>query len=347
MAAVQRATRRLAATADSSAKQIARRLDNLLGFYGDSGVAGEKTTAQAMEWAKTRTASRVRYLRPEAAPFESPALENVRVFVLGPPRDPQMLRKSNPSTRASEVYELAGIAGADQGFLAAVEALGKNTAIGGQPFDKWFFITDAEAWDDDFFGEYYGFEEEDDLGWRRIESDWLGVAGRLALQLDSHTNNTSLALAFELLPSGRVLLFPGDAQVGNWLSWSRRKWRPNGAPTGPAITTEDLLARTVLYKVGHHGSHNGTLRELGLELMSSGELTAMLPVDRRTAKKMDWQMPFPALYRRLWEKTNGRILDLESGIPDAKPDRISHQEWREFLSRTEVSPDWIDYRVQM
>ena len=25
------------------------------------------------------------------------------------------------------------------------------------------------------------------------------------------------------------------------------------------MTTKDLLARTVLYKVGHHGSHNATL----------------------------------------------------------------------------------------
>jgi hypothetical protein len=51
----------------------------------------------------------------------------------------------------------------------------------------------------------------------------LGLAGRLALQLDSDTNNTSLVLAFELGKSGRVLLFPGDAQVGNWLSWHKER----------------------------------------------------------------------------------------------------------------------------
>lgn len=35
------------------------------------------------------------------------------------------------------------------------------------------------------------------------------------------------------------------------------------------VTAHELLARTVFYKVGHHGSHNATLRALGLELMTN------------------------------------------------------------------------------
>ena len=42
-----------------------------------------------------------------------------------------------------------------------------------------------------------------------------------ALKIDNDVNNTSLALALELADK-RVLLFPGDAQVGNWLSWDRQ-----------------------------------------------------------------------------------------------------------------------------
>jgi Metallo-beta-lactamase superfamily len=349
--AVRQAALQLGTASDPQAKQTASRLINILGFHGELGIGGQQTTAKAMEWVKERTGARVRYLKPGSTPFESTAFENVRVFVLGPPRDPKMLRKSDPSARASDVYELAGIDGADLGFLAAASAADKDSPgrrqPDWQPFDKWFRMTDFEVWDDPFFDKYYGggVEGEDNQDWRRIESDWLNTAGRLALQLDSHTNNTSLALAFELLPSKRVLLFPGDAQVGNWLSWGR-DWQPKNSTTPSAITIADLLARTVLYKVGHHGSHNATPLELGLELMSSGELTAMLPVDRKTAKKMDWQMPFPSLYRRLLEKTNGRILDLELGVSDAKPARASEQDWRDFLSRTEVHPDWIEYRVQ-
>jgi len=39
----------------------------------------------------------------------------------------------------------------------------------------------------------------------------------MALQLDNDTNNTSVALAIEFTDSGKVLLFPADAQVGSWL----------------------------------------------------------------------------------------------------------------------------------
>ena len=59
----------------------------------------------------------------------------------------------------------------------------------------------------------------EDAAWRRVDEDWLHVATDLALQLDSATNNTSLVLAIERIADGKVLLFPADAQEGNWLSW--------------------------------------------------------------------------------------------------------------------------------
>jgi hypothetical protein len=345
LAAVARTARKFAATADRDARRAGQRLTGLLGFHGELGVAGG-TTAQAMEWVKGRTGARVRYFRPGVEPVEVPGADGVRVYVLGPPRDVKMLRRSDPSRKASEVYELAGRGGADLGFLAAVQALDGDGPAGGQPFGERFRIPEADAWEDDFFGEHYGFDGEDDEGWRRIETDWLGMAGRLALQLDSDTNNTSLALAFELSRSGRVLLFPGDAQVGNWLSWAGLEWRVKDGADARRVTVADLLARTVLYKVGHHGSHNATLRDQGLELMSSRELTALLPVDRTTAKKMGWLMPFPSLYRRLLEKTGGRILDLELGLPHGPPDGASPREWERFTARTKTSPDWVDYSVE-
>ena len=100
-----------------------------------------------------------------------------------------------------------------------------------------------------------------------------------------------------------------------------------------------------VYKVGHQGSHSATLRELGLELMTSRELTALLPVDRRTARRMGWNMPFPTLYRRLAEKTNGRILDLEKGLPAGPRTGVRDAEWEDFLSRTALRPDYVDYRI--
>jgi hypothetical protein len=109
------------------------------------------------------------------------------------------------------------------------------------------------------------------------------------------------------------------------------------------VSVGDLLARTVLYKVGHHGSHNATLREKGLELMSSDELAAaMIPVSRETAKTMDWKMPFTSLYHRLEEKTKGRILDADNGLPCHKPSLLSPAQWQRFAERAQETEDWID-----
>jgi Metallo-beta-lactamase superfamily len=347
MSAIERAATRLSGVAEASAQRTLASLNGLLSFHGELGASGRATTAKAIDWVKGRENARVRYFTPGCDPVLVPGVDDVRVYVLGPPRDVKLIRKSDPSARSSEVYELAGMSGEDLGFLAALGASADEGDPAGMPFDPWFRISDAEAWENDFFGEHYGFEGEDDQGWRRIENDWLGAASRLALQLDSHTNNTSLALAFELDPSGRVLLFPGDAQVGNWMSWSGREWHVQTGSGTRKVTTADLLARTVLYKVSHHGSHNATLRELGLELMTSRELAAMLPVDRTTAKKMDWNMPFPTLFRRLHEKTAGRLLDLETGLPPRPDDGSDAREWDKFLARTDVTPDWIDYRVEL
>lgn len=348
--AVENVALKLKASGDKQSQGIANRLNALLEFQGEMGAAGRATTRKAMEWAKSRENARLRYFKPGGEPVTVPGAAGVRVYVLGPPRDPKLIRKSDPSTRSSEVYELTGAGGSNLGFLAAVEDLAA-TGTGGNPFDPWFTISEADAWGDDFFGEHYGFDVDGEgvgevLAWRRIENDWLGAASPLALRLDSHTNNTSLALAFELEPSRRVFLFPGDAQVGNWMSWADLRWRIKDGADVRDVSTHDLLARTVLYKVGHHGSHNATLRDQGLELMTSPELTAMLPVDRETAKKMEWVMPFPTLYRRLQLSTAGRIIDLETGIPDMPPEGSTAHEWETFKKRCDVQPDWVDFHIE-
>jgi hypothetical protein len=149
---------------------------------------------------------------------------------------------------------------------------------------------------------------------RRIDGEWLGSAENLALKIDGDVNNTSLALALELSDK-QVLLFPGDAQVGNWLSWSDQAYPSADSKDAPKLRIEDLLSRTILYKVGHHASHNATLRERGLELMTDPNLCAMIPVVEKTAREQKtsktpdgWAMPYAALNKRLEESTKGRIV---------------------------------------
>jgi hypothetical protein len=333
---LEKTVQKLRDSSELGARRTATRIDNVLEFFG---AAGRKTTVRGIGWAKERKRREMPYLYPGGEARRVPGTSAVRAYVLGPPRDVKQLKKSDPSRRNSEVYELTGGTGADLGFLAAVASMDDGMSADQQPFDAWFRVSKDEAGNDPFFGERY---ESADQEWRRIEDDWLGAAGSLALQLDSDTNNTSLALAFELVPSGRVLLFPGDAQVGSWLSWEPLEWTINDASGTRKVTTGDLLERTVLYKVGHHGSHNATLREQGLELMMSPELIALLPVSRETAKKMEWNMPFPSLYRRLREKTRGRVLECDTGMPGRADVTLGDSEWADFEGRVAQEALWID-----
>jgi hypothetical protein len=155
--------------------------------------------------------------------------------------------------------------------------------------------------------------------WRRIDFDWLAPAEEFALRADSLTNNTSLVLAFELPPAAegaerKVLLFTGDAQVGNWLSWDDiPTWQPlDGAdPAQKRPDIADLLKRTVFYKVGHHGSHNATLKARGVERMrKDGTLTSFVPVSPIVARQvMDWcHMPLDTLLDTLSQREVGQVV---------------------------------------
>jgi hypothetical protein len=70
--------------------------------------------------------------------------------------------------------------------------------------------------------------------------------------LDKVLNNTSVILLFEI---GKTrLLFPGDAQIENWL------YALTAAPDRKQMLAK--LKGTSLYKVGHHGSLNATPKTL-------------------------------------------------------------------------------------
>ena len=81
--------------------------------------------------------------------------------------------------------------------------------------------------------------------------------------------------------------------------------------------------------------------------MTSEDLLAMLPVDRPTAKKMEWSMPFPSLFERLQERTKGRILDLEQGLSSTAPAGISGTDWDRFVAQTHVTTNWIEVEIEL
>jgi beta-lactamase superfamily II metal-dependent hydrolase len=317
-------------------------------------------------------------------------VKDLRAYVFGPPRDNEMLGRSDPSKirgrserHRDGIYKEVYLSGGDSTrplTLSPVLGVESETqtgpisddflypfprqfrrkyqsmsASGQRPRIVWETSNDQDnSATSGFLHTTYLDPAQD---WRRIDGDWLQSAGQLALNLVGDTNNTSLVLAFEWGPpgKGKVLLFPGDAQVGNWLSWREQKYEAEGV----TMTADDLLRRTILYKVGHHGSHNATARRdsdetteehplgvpFGLELMN--DIVAMIPVDWQAVKKNmpdPWEMPYNKLYRRLREKSRLRVLRADESItplrspeePDIVPTSehwqpvpgLKHARWR-------------------
>ncbi len=340
--------------------EVGSGIRKLLAFYDEEALGAKLATTinEAMDWVTRKMfAAGDDFLLPGGEAIEPEWLPGWRFYVLGPPHDKKAL--ANMGEHGSpELYELgarqAASLMASVAFFAAGESLEQYYAglepddrqelARGLPFDLRHRL---EAHDREVQEQYRDTYYRDEDAWRRIDYDWLGSAADLALQLDSQTNNTSLALAIERIADGRVLLFPADAQVGNWLSWhaDAMKWKvKDAAGVVRQVTAKELLARTVLYKVGHHASHNATIREQGLELMASPELTAMIPVDRAVAikKTPPWQMPARGLYKRLLEKTQGRVLRSDVGWarPDADFKKLfTAQEWSAFEAQQQATMD--------
>jgi hypothetical protein len=295
-------------------------------------LAVRPTGASTLQMLKDKaTARATRYLEPGdvVSPAKNPGL---RAYVLGPPRDEDRLRKDQPSSKASREVYLTDL----NDVMALDEQIRQLGGVDLESQDLPFYSSAHQHPLKEIEALYAGgarpehpvqahrlyFSEEP---WRKIENEWFDNAEALALKMDSDTNNTSLVLAFEL-PDRQVLLFPGDAQVGNWLSWGDRDYT---SVDGKSVALDDLLGRVTLYKVGHHCSHNATLREAGLEKMTDPRLIAMIPVVSKVAEKHDWKMPYPDLYAALKARTHGRVI-----VGDSDPDAEAHAFALEPTSQT-------------
>jgi metallo-beta-lactamase superfamily protein len=285
--------------------------DNVLGAQGSKGGR-----TPAWEFALKKSVNHPRFCSPGTV-FTLPGLEGIRIYVLGPSEDYEAFTKVNPPEDDTYRREGSGFAAAESFFAAVADTSRLFEAELCQPFESHLRIdANTQAPQHEFFKSHYGFDAKDPNAWRRINDDWLSMAGSLALNLDSYTNNTCLAFAIEFISSKKVLLFPGDAQFSNWLSWQKLTWKiPDEHGVMQEVKAEQLLNRTVFYKVGHHGSHNATLKKHGLEMMIDPELMAMIPVNRVMAKSKKsktnpngWEMPEKNLFARLEERTRGRVL---------------------------------------
>lgn len=323
-------------------------------FGGALGMGD--SIARALDVVRNFPGAKTTYHSPGPPAIEPPEIPGFRFYVLGPPRDVAKLQ--NMDKNAAE--ELYGLTSAVNAHAAAdFESPLDDEA----PFDQRFCYPTAQA--DQFFPDYASSCE----GYRRIDDQWFRAVAELAAKLDDFRNNTSLALAIERLADGKVLLFPADAQEGNWLSWHdpQMKWKANGDST--TVTAAELLERTVFYKVGHHSSHNATAKGKGLEIMRKNkELTAFIPVDRAIALKRSppgsWRMPAFELYHALLQVCDGRVARADLGwaapangvkksdVEGAFAELAPADDWNRWgasqRAATNVTVDdlFIDYRLE-
>lgn len=334
--------------------------------HGAAGAAGANAppasaNRRAMMLLQELARDGVRYLRPHETALLLPGTD-VRVFVLGPPRDPARLADLDP--RADEEFHLGGARYGTDFAAAALAEEGRGVSPFTAPYTVPLAAAATDAADGAFFTARYGTgngtpagsrgdEVPDDAPWRRIDREWLSSAEPLALALNAQTNNSSLVLAFELGRGGKVLLFAADAQRGNWVSWADAEWR-DGDRT---VTARDLLARTVLYKVGHHCSHNATLNgdaaspHPSLGWMAAGghgrEFTAMITAVERWARgTAGWDHPRPAIRDALLRKASGRVFQTDIDEGDMhQPAGTPPAEWNRFRRQLRGSALYFDHDV--
>lgn len=340
---LRRVNKQLHSFTDNPVKE---KVNELLGFYG-IGNGPERFNAktedlpailpkQATEILQKLGSKKPKYLNPGEI-FNLPGIPGgaVKVYVLGPPRNTTLLYDITP--KSSETFDphLASNGVQARHLRQALETLRgvKKTDLdeAEYPFAEPEFESDDFKW---VWKSYYDKKNK----WRTIDEDWLNQAERLALWLDDFTNNSSLVLAFEIVNSNKVLLFAADAQTGNWNSWKSVKWKK--APAGFNWLT--LMNNTVLYKVGHHGSHNSTLVE-GLNNMKHEELVALIPVEKTdgnlTKKTHPWKMPAEKLYKELKKRTQNRIIRMDDG-----PSRA--EAWKKLPFKPTKSDLYCEYEVR-
>lgn len=159
----------------------------------------------------------------------TPLLPGVNVHVLGPSRNPDVIKDMDPPSGAGYLR----VQSPDDGVSDPFKSI-------------WDVVAEEYA------------EAFPHLRLDARDTAYLSNVGNvdlfaIAVALEKSINGTSLVLAFEI--DDAVMLFPGDAQWGTWNEILRDE------------SARELLTRTTFWKIGHHGSHNATPPEFveGLE----------------------------------------------------------------------------------
>lgn len=272
------------------------------------------------EWNIIKEGTEVEFLEPGDVKSNIAGAKGMRFYVMGPPKDTDYLDLEHSDDGNYEKREKPSKK--DFALVSVLAASASSGTTSQLPFEM--------NYEKPHDHETVAIRNVYDTGgdWRKIDYDWLLSAGGLAMRYEKSINNTSLALAIQFEDSERVLLFPADAELGNWLSWhDGLEWpvKINGQTVKKKAGY--FLNNTVFYKVGHHMSQNGTAKEKGIEMMTSDDLTVMATLDFRKIHKL-WlnTMPNDFLAAELINKSKGKFYfegERNKIMPNIKTDRVT------------------------
>ncbi len=203
--------------------------------------------------------------------FECAAIPGLKVHVLGPARDPELIEELDPEKDGETYRALA---------LLAAEATGPGFGVTqNSPFDAIW-----EVRNDELPLQSPILSQDERI---RIADLARGVDALFAAEkLDGMINSTSLVLVLEY---GKArLLMPGDAEWGTWKRILQNE------------EAVDLLRGATFAKLGHHGSHNATPKSLVEECFSTG-MRAMISTQQGHGRYRN-NIPLEELLDALLEK---------------------------------------------
>lgn len=290
--------------------------------------------------------TKVEFLEPGDVINGLTGATGISFYVLGPPRKQVYLNLTEKEGESFQKREQKSTV--DFAFVSAFSDTDDSTDR--LPFDTEFELGDNQN------AVKNTYQNTDD--WRKIDNDWLYSAGSLAMRYQRSINNTSLALAIQFEESEKVLLFPGDAEFGNWESWhDGLEWSVKVNGQTSKKKAEYFLNKTVFYKVGHHLSQNGTAKAKGIEMMTSPNLVAMATLDFKKIMS-GWlnTMPNDILGAELIRKTEGKLFfvgDRKNILFNIKTSRVSvkkaHEDTLNSLNKPFDEIDgkpYIEYEIK-
>jgi beta-lactamase superfamily II metal-dependent hydrolase len=287
------------------AKHLARTKDVRENAAAKAAVENSSPDAKAMNaLRKGFGKAKTRYLK---AGEKIPTVANIAGLsaeILGPPEDQAFIGKMDPPTTDHYLR------------MAADEASGLEV----RPFPRWEIKPGKLPKDWDRVPAKTITHLEQSAGF---------AATAAAFSLDKFLNNTSIVALFTW--KGKTMLFPGDAQYGDWSYW----YKKSGV---------DLLGNICFYKVAHHGSWNATPKG-ALEEMPHNHFAAMV-----STQDKPWDsIPRAALITALDSQTGGRLMRSDSiPLPVKAPagPKISATSSSFTPGDYKNGEYWVDYNVR-